>query len=515
MGQYNSPFPGAQVDDAVSKRHTQNTDTKLDEGGANEVSAAQVKGAVDNSHVQGTDQTLDAGGPNEVTAADAADAVTKAHDQNTDTALDTGGPNEITAATLAELASAERGEQFFQTVLQPVGVDTPPDVLYWPTPYRAIEMDATAVRAGSDATFFDRFGVLQNADPDTFRRDFDPATGAFRGTLAEPQRENLLLWSEDISNAAWGKIGLGAAVAPIVSVNDALAPDGTLSADRVDFDCGDVSSGANRSILRGPLFTTIEGVSYVDSFWIKAASPSDIGKQLRLIREDPGNSSTILTLTADWQRIIYNTVSGSGVSRGTIIETRGGVTQQTASAHIWGAQLEQAPFPSSYIKTEATTVTRPADTLTIPQVGDRRRGFICWQGVMRQGPNDAFTRGIPFRNTVQAQTFLSDGNRLRLYSPVGGVFNADDLPSATDWRGRLIRCAYWWDVDAQAWGASYDGVSAVRSAAFGAPTDSPITFGQVGESLARGSMSSHTDWIYISYQIPSIEQIEALTGAVL
>jgi len=47
-------------DDAVSKAHTQNTDTKLDEGGANEVSASEVKGAVTNSHTHTNKAILDA-----------------------------------------------------------------------------------------------------------------------------------------------------------------------------------------------------------------------------------------------------------------------------------------------------------------------------------------------------------------------------------------------------------------------------------------------------------------------
>lgn len=38
----------ANIDDAVSKRHTQNTDTILDDGGANEVSAAEIRTFIDN-----------------------------------------------------------------------------------------------------------------------------------------------------------------------------------------------------------------------------------------------------------------------------------------------------------------------------------------------------------------------------------------------------------------------------------------------------------------------------------
>jgi len=37
--------PGADIEDAVSKRHTQNTDQYLDYGGVNEISAAQAKEA--------------------------------------------------------------------------------------------------------------------------------------------------------------------------------------------------------------------------------------------------------------------------------------------------------------------------------------------------------------------------------------------------------------------------------------------------------------------------------------
>jgi len=43
----------ANIDDAVSKKHTQNTDTKLDEGEANEVTAAQLKSLVDDAIVDG------------------------------------------------------------------------------------------------------------------------------------------------------------------------------------------------------------------------------------------------------------------------------------------------------------------------------------------------------------------------------------------------------------------------------------------------------------------------------
>lgn len=44
---YTSNYTGEQLDNAILNRHTQNTDTHLDLGGANEVSAADIKTVVD------------------------------------------------------------------------------------------------------------------------------------------------------------------------------------------------------------------------------------------------------------------------------------------------------------------------------------------------------------------------------------------------------------------------------------------------------------------------------------
>ena len=89
------------IDDAVSKRHTQNTDTKLDEGGANEVSASQTKEGYTHSQISSgnphsvsksdvglgnVDNKSEATIITDVKAdSDVADAISKKHTQNTDT----------------------------------------------------------------------------------------------------------------------------------------------------------------------------------------------------------------------------------------------------------------------------------------------------------------------------------------------------------------------------------------------------------------------------------------------
>jgi len=109
----------SQFDALDSASHTQNTDTKLDEGGANEVTAAEALAAYTHSQVvTGNPHSLDADdvgadpagtGASEASSAvsshegtyDHGDIATNSaarHTQGTDQALDTGGPNEVSAA---------------------------------------------------------------------------------------------------------------------------------------------------------------------------------------------------------------------------------------------------------------------------------------------------------------------------------------------------------------------------------------------------------------------------------
>ena len=113
------------IDDAVTKRHTQNTDQKVDEGGANETSVSDIRDAADKKHVQGTDTTLGQMAANvnmnshkliglsvpssngdsirataKITESNLEDAVDKKHETNKDTILDDTGTDEVSANEL-------------------------------------------------------------------------------------------------------------------------------------------------------------------------------------------------------------------------------------------------------------------------------------------------------------------------------------------------------------------------------------------------------------------------------
>ena len=161
------------------------------------------------------------------------------------------------------------------------------------------------------------------------------STSASRPVLSA--RVNLLTYTEQFDNAAWTKTKAGVGVVPVVTANAGTAPDGTLTADRVQFDCGGTTI-SDRSTLVTPVVSIASGVEYIGSVWVKAYSSGDVGKQVRIFG-DSVLTASIVTLTSDWQRITTvgnakNTIGNFG------IETRGAYTTNvTADVLIWGADL--------------------------------------------------------------------------------------------------------------------------------------------------------------------------------
>ena len=108
----------ANIDDAVAKKHTQGSDSVLGAMASDinmnthkltglsvpssdgdsirattKITEALLESATDLKHTQGTDQKLDEGGANEVVVADVKDAVTKKHTQDTDIGTDNASFN--------------------------------------------------------------------------------------------------------------------------------------------------------------------------------------------------------------------------------------------------------------------------------------------------------------------------------------------------------------------------------------------------------------------------------------
>jgi hypothetical protein len=163
-------------------------------------------------------------------------------------------------------------------------------------------------------------------------------TATSRPTLSS--RYNLLTKTEQFDDAYWtGNVGGGGSV-PVRVANDAVAPDGTTTADKLTFGA---ATTADLSLLNGVVSSLVTGGSYVVKAFVKAATPGDVGKSIVYRSVGADNYST-LTLTTDYQQISLTSVaaapSGDGLSIG-LRPVVGGSTG-TVSVHIWGASLTTA-----------------------------------------------------------------------------------------------------------------------------------------------------------------------------
>jgi hypothetical protein len=210
-------------------------------------------------------------------------------------------------------------------------------------------------------------GQIAAAGSNVPRFENDPITGEARGLLIEGGATNLQLYSADITNgSARTNITFGA--------TKITAPDGTTSGELVSA----TTTGATS--LRGSTHT-IAGTNATGSIFIKQGSLAVV--QFWII--DSTTSTTILSGTYTFATKATTVVSGTGTMTATDVGNgwvrialsvttfvsgnnlrffygfNGGTATAGDSFYLWGVQIEQQSFASSYIPTTTATVARGAD----------------------------------------------------------------------------------------------------------------------------------------------------------
>jgi len=209
--------------------------------------------------------------------------------------------------------------------------------------------------------------------PTTDRQNVPRLTyeGGCPSLLLEPQRTNLLTYSEEFDNAAWSK------TRSTITANTAISPDGTQNADTYT----DTTFTNNNNFFDRLVASTV-GQSYTNSIFVKAGSAPYVfigiydspTSYVAIFNPNTGvftsTTSGITSLAVayndGWYRIIVTrTAANTGIYpffgvcelSNTVIYS--GVGSYTA--YIWGVQLEESSYPTSYIPTTSAAVTRVAD----------------------------------------------------------------------------------------------------------------------------------------------------------
>jgi hypothetical protein len=243
----------------------------------------------------------------------------------------------------------------------------------------------------SSATRTNETGLVEvvPANAPRFDHSYDSVSGSVRslGLLVEESRSNTMTNSENFSTGWAGSGYVG--ILPWGSGSNTTAdtsPNGQSTANLI---IEDTSTGFHRLSKTG---VTLSAGTYTFSIYVKKFGTINRNFAISSSVLDQGASFNLseVTSTASTENSSITNV-GNGWFRCSITKTISGSTgyiflfildenlnnqytgDGTSGIYIWGAQLEAGAFPTSYIPTTNSTVTRTADNASM--VGEN---FSSW-----------------------------------------------------------------------------------------------------------------------------------------
>jgi hypothetical protein len=238
----------------------------------------------------------------------------------------------------------------------------------FPTSY--IPTPAIFTSRASTATYYDANGIIQTAAIDVARDNayFPDENGVMQpaGLLLEAAGTNLMSYSEDFSTG-WSTIRA------TITAGSGVSPDGTNSASLFESTTTSTASISQTISTSGNATLSVYAKAGTSSQLIVYLNGATAWFDLLAGTVGTTNDGTasVIKIANGWYRCsLTSTLATTQVKRFYVGGAGDGDYSNTIGANllVWGAQLEESPYPTSYIPTSGSTVTRAADISTSSQV---------------------------------------------------------------------------------------------------------------------------------------------------
>jgi len=261
----------------------------------------------------------------------------------------------------------------------------------------------------STATYFNSAGTLTSAAIDAPRLDYNPSTLAAQGLLIEEARTNLLLQSANFTTT-WGQTNV------TITANTTASPDGGTNGDTLLANsAGAATNQSSQTFTAGSTITIslfakknasnflrIEAGGLVDCWFnldtgVTGSNSAGSGNVLF-------SAKSIQAISGGWYRCVLNVTTSTITTIGCNVypvNSDGNSSSVGSSVFLWGAQCEAGAFPTSYIPTTTTALTRSTDVALVNTLSP-------WYNASA-GTVYAEVGSAPVNTIVQQVWYLSDG----------------------------------------------------------------------------------------------------------